>query len=215
MLIGENISVSCLSSWDKFDCTSKSPIPSTYLPVLPSFSGSADSSISHFFLSGCRSCPGCVDSSSVSCRRSVLLRHGHWSDACTLSADGQATILSHTSFFLKFSLPSKVYFCPIPQLLQHSISLSLWSVSISIPLHSWPCCCWEADRKKDWERETDKKHTEPSLQGFCSESLPAKPKASQSVLTLLFMCPQLRLHLDFMPACDDVPLCMDKTVHDF
>lgn len=56
-------------------------------------------------LSVCLSCLGCVDSSSVSCRRSVLLRHGQWSDACTLSADGQVTILSHTFFPQKFILP--------------------------------------------------------------------------------------------------------------
>lgn len=98
-------------------------------------------------------------------------------------------------FSLKFSCPSKVYFtrsltCRSTQ------SLFLWSVSISIPLHSWPSCCWEADRKKDWERQTDRKHAEPSLEGLCSESLPAKPKASQSVLPLLFMSPMLRQHLD-------------------
>lgn len=193
--------------------------PSTYLPVLPSFPGSADSSISPFFLSV-----------RLSVRLSVLpwlcwQLLGLMPSQCSAPSWPLERCLHSLSrwtgnhsfshfFFLKFSRPSKVYFtrsltCRSTQ------SLFLWSVSISIPLHSWPSCCWEADRKKDWERQTDRKHTEPSLEGLCSESLPAKPKASQSVLPLLFMSPMLRLHLDSMPACDDVPSYMDKTAHDF
>lgn len=68
--------------------------PSIHLPVL-SCPASSDSSINQLFLSVFLSCLGCVDSSLVSCRRSVLLRHGHWSDTYTLSAKGQVTILSH------------------------------------------------------------------------------------------------------------------------
>lgn len=110
MLIDNNIIFSslpavCLSV--KSDCTSTSSISvcQSIQPVLLSLPGSSDSSINPFFLSVCLSCLGCVDSSSVSCRRSVLLRHGQWSDACTLSADGQVTILSHTFFPQKFILP--------------------------------------------------------------------------------------------------------------
>ncbi len=127
MLIGNNMpfhpSLSCLyhlSSQDKIDCTSTSysclsdhpPLCLSFHPSLALLTvPSAPSFCPSVCLSSCLSCPGCVDSSSVSCRRSVLLRHGHWSDACTLSADGQATILSHTFFFSSnFLFLSKVYF---------------------------------------------------------------------------------------------------------
>lgn len=129
MLIGGNISsypsLSCLSSWDKFDCTSSFPISvcqTIHLSACPSILPwlcwqfhQAPSFCPSVCLSGCLSCPGCVDSSSVSCRRSVLLRHGHWSDACTLSADGQATILSHTFFSSNFLAPQK-FILPDPSL---------------------------------------------------------------------------------------------------
>lgn len=148
MLIGNDISypsLSCLyrPSSLQTNLTAPQPLlflsvrPSTYLPVLPSFPGSADSQLLlsvHLSVrpSSCLSCPGSVDRSSVSCRRSVLLRHGHWSDSCTLSADGQATIFAH--FSLKFSFPSKVYFTHFPHLLQLSISLSV----ICLHLHPPP-----------------------------------------------------------------------------
>lgn len=93
--------------------------PSTYLPVPLSFLFSSDSSINLLFLSIrlsiCLPCLGCVDSSLVSCRRSVFLRHGHWSDACTLSADGQVTILSHT-FLLSYFISLEKFIWPIPWL---------------------------------------------------------------------------------------------------
>lgn len=53
---------------------------------------------------------------------------------------------SFSHFFFLKSL-----FYPFPHLLRHSVSLFLSSVSISIFLHSWPSCCWETDRKQDWE----------------------------------------------------------------
>lgn len=61
------------------------------------------------------------------------------------------------------------------------------------------------------EKPTDRKHTQPSLDWFCSESLPTKPRASQSVFAFLPMSPMMCLHLDSMPACEDVPSCMNKT----
>lgn len=61
------------------------------------------------------------------------------------------------------------------------------------------------------EKPTDRKHTQPSLDWFCSESLPTKPRASQSVFAFLSMSPMMCLHLDSVPACEDVPSCMNKT----
>lgn len=85
--------------------------PSNRPPVLPSFPGSADTSISCSSPSGCLSCPGCVDSSSVSRHGGALHRHGHWSGAGALSADGQAAIFySHAGLCSKFSFGTKVYF---------------------------------------------------------------------------------------------------------
>lgn len=186
MLFGINIpfhqSLSCLyhlSSQDKFDCTSTSylclsdhpPICLSFHPSLALLTvPSAPSFCPSVCLSSCLSCPGCVDSSSVSCRRSVLLRHGHWSDACTLSADGQATILFHT-----FSFPSKVYF---------TRSLTCHSSQSLFFCHQSPSpSSFIADHLvagKLTERETGRGRqigNIQSLEGFCSESLPAKPKA--------------------------------------
>lgn len=150
MLIGNYISfhpsLSCLyrlSSQDEFDCNTTSPVsvcqtihlairlsfhPSLALLTVPS----APAFCPSVCPSSCLSCPGCVDSSSVSCRRSVLLRHGHWSDACTLSADGQATVLSHTLFSQIFFPPQK-FILPVSSLAAAlRLSIFLSSVSISI-----------------------------------------------------------------------------------
>lgn len=204
--------------------------PSTYPPVLPSFPGSADSSISPPFssvrLSGCLSRPGCVDSSSVSCRRSVLLRHGHWSDACTLSADGQATVPSRARHRLPrphlkfFPLCSKVYFA---ESLSLAAALGLFSCDL---FPSPPPPPFMADhlvagklteRKSGRGRQIGNIQSPPlksCAQKVCQPS-PEQPRASQSILPLLFMSPMPRLHLDSIPACDEVPSYMDKTAHDF
>lgn len=173
----------CLSSQDKFDCTSTSPIcPSdhlTYLPVLPSFPGSADSSIIPFFLSVCLSVQLSVlpwlcwqllglMPSQCSAPSWPLERRLHSLSRWTGNH-------SFTHFFSQIFLPVKSLFYPFPHLLQLSICLFLSSVSISTLLHSWPSCCWGADRERDWERQIGNIQ---SLEGLCSESLPAKPKAS-------------------------------------
>lgn len=58
---------------------------------------------------------------------------------------------------------------------------------------------------------TDRKHAQPSREGLCSESLPAKPRESQSVFASLCMSPMKCLHRDSVPACEDVPSRMNKT----
>lgn len=92
--------------------------PSNRPPVLPSFPGSADTSISCSSLSSCLSRPSWVDSSSVSRHGGALRRHGQWSAACSLSADGQAAILSRAGLRSKFSFHHRSLFYLLPDLLQ-------------------------------------------------------------------------------------------------
>lgn len=163
--MSSSLPLSCLSSQENFDgtCTSHTAVCQTVhlSPFLPSFPGSADIPSAPSFcqsvcLASCLSCPGCVDSSSVSCRRSVLLRHGHWSDACTLSADGQATF-SFSHFFSNFLLPQK-FILLIPSLAaaQSPCHLSQ-SPSSSIADH---LVAWQLT-ERETERQTDRKHTIP------------------------------------------------------
>lgn len=139
---------------------------STYLPVLPSFPGSADSSISPFSLSVCLSVQLSVlpwlcwqllglMPSQCSAPSWPLERRLH-----SLSRWTGNHSFSHFFFSSNF-LSSQKFILPVPHLQQLSVSLFLSSVSISIPLHGWPSCCWEADRKRDWERQADRKHTIP------------------------------------------------------
>lgn len=182
------------------DCPSNRP------PVLPSFPGSADTSISCSSLSSCLSCPGCVDSSSVSRHGGALRRHGQWSGACALSADGQPAILSHAGLRSKFSFTTKVYFtCS----LTCCSSQSLFSCD-PFPIPTSPSI-GDHLAGEPTEKPTDRKHTQPSLEGLRSESLPAKPRESQSIFAFLSVSPMMCLHRDSMPACEDVPSCMNKT----
>lgn len=220
MLIGNNISfypsVSCLyrlSSHDKFDCTSTPPISvcqtihlSACPSILPWLCWQFHQPLISVRLSVCPAvCPALavLTAPRVSCRRSVLLRHGHWSDTCTLSADGQATILSHT-FCSNFLTPQKFIF-PVPSLAAAlSLSFSVICLHLHPPSPSWPSCCWEAGRKTDWERQTDRKHTIP-----WRVLLRKSASQAQSIFSLLSMSPMLRLHLDSI-SCNDVPLEMEK-----
>lgn len=93
--------------------------PSNRPPVLPSFPGSADTSISCSSLSSCLSRPSWVDSSSVSRHGGALCRHGQWSAACALSADGQAAILSRAGLRSKFSFHHRSLFYLLPDALMH------------------------------------------------------------------------------------------------
>lgn len=129
--------------------------PSIRPPVLPSFPGSADTSISCSSLSSCLSCPGCVDSSSVSRHGGALRRHGQWSGACALSADGQPAILSPAGLRSKFSFTTKVYFtCS----LTCCSSQSLFSCD-PFPIPTSPSI---ADHLagEPTEKPTDRKHTQ-------------------------------------------------------
>lgn len=79
-----------------------------------------------------------------------------------------------------------------------------------IHFSSPPPCIADHLAGEPTEKPRDRKHTQPSLDWFCSESLPTKPRAPQSVFAFLSMSPMMWLHLDSMPACEDVPSCMNK-----
>lgn len=214
MLIDNNISFSpslsclfCLSVWLhlslSYFCLSDHPpiflsfYPSPALLTVPSDPSFLPVCLS-VCLSSCLSCPGCVDSSSVSCRRSVLLRHGHWSDACTLSADGQATILSFSHFFSPYSnfLSPQKFILPVSS---HAAALNLSFSVICLHLHPDHLVAGELT-ERETGRQTDRKHTIP-----WRALLRKSASQVQSIFPLLSMSPMLCLHLDPMPACNDVP----------
>lgn len=90
----------------------------------------------------------------------------------------------------------------------------LAALTFSFPVIHFPSpppCIADHLAGEPTEKPTDRKHTQPSLDWFCSESLPTKPRASQSVFAFLPVSPMMCLHLDSMAACEDVPSCMNKT----
>lgn len=128
--------------------------------------------------SDCLPLLGCVDSSSVSCHCRVLLRHGHWSNAWTLLADGQVTVLSHTFILQKFLSPSKVFVNWLPR--------SPFSTADHLAAGELT------------ERGTGRRLTE-----ILSCALLRKSAGrSQRSIPLLFISPMLCLHLESMHTCE-------------
>lgn len=211
MLIGNNISFSCLrglSSQDKFDTPQPLPFlsvrPATYLSACPSILPCLCWQFHQPLLSVHLSVHPTV------CPALAVLT-APWSHAvavfCSVMATGATPALSQpmdrqpfslTLFFLKFSFPSKVYFT---HFLTCCSTLFFCHLSPSpSSSHSWPSCCWEADRMRDLERQKDRKRTIP-----WRALLRKSARQAQSVFSLLSMSPMLRLHLDTMPASNDVP----------
>lgn len=165
--ISINLSAVCVICRPSSNLTAPQPLPfclSAHPPICLSYHPflalltvqSSSSSCPSVCPSSCLSCPGCVDSSSVSCHHSVLLRHGHWSDACTLSADGQATVLSHTTFFFFstiFSLFEKVYFSCFPSLAAaFNLSFSVICLQLHPPLIADHLVAGKLTERETWRR---------------------------------------------------------------
>lgn len=182
-----HLSAVCIVCPPMTNLTAPQPLPflsvrqSTYLPVLPSFPGSADSSISPLFLSVCLS----VQLSVLPWLCWQLLGSHAVAVFCSVMATGATPALSQPmdrqpfflTLFAQIFLLLKSLFSPFPHLLPLSVSLFLSSVSISILLHHLD----HLVAGKLAERQTGRGRqigNIQSLEGFCSENLPAKPKAS-------------------------------------
>lgn len=121
---------------------------------------------------------------------------------------------------LNFFLYAQKFILPNPSHLpRHSVSFPV----ICFHLHPPPFMADHLVAGKLTERKSGRGRQIGNIQSpplkSCAQKVcqpsPEQPRASQSILPLLFMSPMPRLHLDSIPACDEVPSYMDKTAHDF